>query len=93
MLFQSVFRSSIVAEGVVLEMANRPQYIVNEFTGIPYKVFKNTDFIKGMANFAIELTKFNDVRTVSGTRGQMKYILNHKRELSELHLKIVYTCK
>ena len=73
-MIQSVFRSRIAATGVVLEMVNRPKNnIVNKFTGIPYKIFKNTDFIKGMANFAMEFTKFNDVRIVSGTRGQMKY--------------------
>lgn len=68
----------IAASGVVLEM-NKTCDIVKKLklTGTPYKIFKNTAFIKGMFSSALECAKFEGaaLRTVSGVRGQLKKAL------------------
>ena len=68
----------IAATGIVLEM-NKSSQIVKKLklTGTPYKIFKNTAFIRNMFNSALECAKFEGaaLRTVSGVRGQLKKAL------------------
>jgi len=68
----------VAATGVVLDI-DRSVKIVKKLklTGAPYKIFKNTAFVKGMFSSALEVAKFEgaNLRTVSGLRGQVKKAL------------------
>ncbi|TPX32766.1 hypothetical protein SeMB42_g07576 [Synchytrium endobioticum] len=77
--FRSVTDTSpsfrVSATGVVLDV-NKSTEVVKKLklTGTPYKIFKNTAFIRDMFTSALEVARFEGaaIRTVSGIRGQVK---------------------
>lgn len=65
----------ISASGIVLELDfNFPIMKKLKLVGEPFKIFKNTAFIKGMFNSDLEVTRFEGakIKTVSGIRGMIK---------------------
>jgi len=61
--------------GTVLESQQTPRVVKKlKLVGTPTKVFRNTAFITGMFNSALEVSKFegSKIKTVSGIRGQIK---------------------
>ncbi|KAF2010430.1 DUF663-domain-containing protein [Aaosphaeria arxii CBS 175.79] len=69
----------IAATGSVLSVDESTEIVKKlKLTGHPYKIFKNTAFIKDMFQSALEVTKFTgaSIRTVSGVRGQIKRALS-----------------
>ena len=72
----SGFRISLT--GNVLEQKATSTVVKKlKLVGHPYKIFKNTAFISGMFNSALEVSKFEHakIKTVSGIRGSIKKAL------------------
>jgi ribosome biogenesis protein BMS1 len=70
---QSHFR--ICATGVIVEVNSQFKVMKKlKLIGEPFKVHKNTAFVKGMFNSNLEAAKFTgaQLRTVSGIRGTVK---------------------
>jgi ribosome biogenesis protein BMS1 len=68
----------IAATGVVLDADENTEIVKKlKLTGHPYKIFRNTAFIRDMFSSAIEIAKFEGaaIKTVSGIRGQIKRAL------------------
>ncbi|BGO96776.1 GTP binding protein [Rhodotorula toruloides ATCC 204091] len=68
----------VSASGVVTDINGTTEIVKKlKLTGTPYKIFKNTAFIKDMFTSSLEIAKFEGayIRTVSGIRGQVKKAL------------------
>ncbi|KAF6802505.1 ribosome biogenesis protein [Colletotrichum sojae] len=81
--FQSFSSSNpgfrIAATGTVLSVDESTEIVKKlKLTGTADKIHKNTAFIKGMFNSALEIAKFEgaSIKTVSGVRGQIKRALS-----------------
>ncbi|CAG9331632.1 unnamed protein product [Blepharisma stoltei] len=65
----------ISGSGIILELNSQFSIMKKlKLIGEPYKVFKNTAFVKGMFNSQLEVTRFEGakIKTVSGIRGMIK---------------------
>ncbi|KAF8003756.1 hypothetical protein HF325_001204 [Metschnikowia pulcherrima] len=68
----------VAATGIVEDLNSLVEIVKKlKLVGHPYKIFRNTAFIKDMFNNALEVAKFEgaSIRTVSGIRGEIKRAL------------------
>eukprot|EP01038_Epipyxis_sp_PR26KG_P004817 gene4817-6750_t len=73
------FRISLT--GISLEQKSTSSVVKKlKLVGSPFKIYKNTAFISGMFNSALEVAKFEGakLKTVSGIRGSIKKALHHE---------------
>lgn len=78
-LCPSVAGFRVAATGVVLSVDQATEIVKKlKLTGNPYKIFRNTAFVRDMFTTSLEIAKFQGaaVRTVSGIRGQIKKALS-----------------
>ena len=71
----------IAATGTVLSVDESTEIVKKlKLTGTPYKIFKNTAFVKDMFNSTLEIANFEGaaIKTVSGIRGQIKHALKQE---------------
>lgn len=69
----------VAATGIVEDLNSSVEIVKKlKLIGHPYKIFKNTAFIKDMFTNALEIAKFEgaSIRTVSGIRGEIKRALS-----------------
>lgn len=69
----------IAATGIVEEIDASVEIVKKlKLVGYPYKIFKNTAFIKDMFSSAMEVARFEgaQIKTVSGIRGEIKRALS-----------------
>lgn len=68
----------ICATGTITEVDQKVEIVKKlKLVGYPYKIYKNTAFVRGMFNSSLEVAKFEGaaIKTVSGIRGQIKRVL------------------
>lgn len=69
----------VAATGIVEDLNSSVEIVKKlKLVGHPYKIFRNTAFIKDMFTNALEVAKFEgaQIRTVSGIRGEIKRALS-----------------
>lgn len=69
----------VAATGVVEDLNSSVEIVKKlKLVGYPYKIFRNTAFIKDMFSNALEVARFEGaaIRTVSGIRGEIKRALS-----------------